>query len=66
MSKIDWGVDHLCDIIMPLTNVQRVADQQAFNEPSIERTKIILDACKRSQQRLEEFIQVLENETSNL
>ena len=66
MSNIDWGVDHLCDIIMPLTNVQRVADQQAFTEPSVERTKIILDACKRSRERLDDFIQALEEQTSNL
>jgi hypothetical protein len=66
MLKIDWGVDHLCDIIMPLTNVQRVADQQAFNEPSVERTKIILDACKRSRQRLDDFIQELESEITNI
>lgn len=62
MVRIDWGVDYICDIVSPLTNVQRVADAQAFTEPNNARTKVILEAAQRSREALDTYIELLQSE----
>lgn len=61
-GTIDWNFDQLHDITAPLTNVERVALNQAMCGVNVERSKTILKACLTARDRLNAFIAELESD----
>lgn len=60
MSKYNWDIDRVTEIIRPLQAADELATAQAFTKPTAERGREIHQLCSTAHERLEELIEDLE------